>query len=403
MQIPLLHDNHHHVSLYAALASCVDLSTIKPEAARALLDRQPEDRLTIFRGWKTNELVLSRDELANLPPVMLINFSLHGFALSDAARPYLEAAAPLLLAHADDQRWLESHVPETFSAWCSLIGFDPSRLDGIHKTLRARGIGSSDDMTVPTVDIVSACIQSSYSNRIGYWVAPELYSLLDNATRIRVSGIKLFLDGAIGARSAAIAGPWIGPGAAMFTYTNDRLIRRLLECGSYDTGVAVHAIGELAIQQALDALEQAYHEGARFRIVRLEHVQFISPEQARRARDLGVVLSMQPNFSSDTVDYADRLPKAYLERNNPFRMLIDEAGFVPGVDLVFGSDGMPDGIAYAATVSLFPPCQGQRLSIDELVAGYGPARGTGGTTTLRIDEQARRVTVVDASPHEPTS
>jgi len=395
MQIPLLHDNHHHVSLYAALSSCVDLSTMGAQAARSLLFSQPADRLTILRGWKTNELQLSADDLANLPPVMLINFSLHGFVLSDAARPYLEAAQPELLTHADDQKWCEAHVPESFSAWCGLTGFDAGRLYAIHRVLRGRGIGSSDDLVVPTGEIVSACIHSSYSDRIACWVAPELYSRLDKATQERVAGIKLFLDGAIGARSAAIAGPWIGPGAPMFTYTNDRLYERLLECGSYGTGLAVHAIGELAIQQALDALERAQSDGARFRLVRLEHVQFIDATQARRARDMGVVLSMQPNFSSDTVDYADRLPSSYLERNNPFRMLIDDVGFVPGVDLIFGSDGMPDGIAYAATVSIFPASQGQRLSIDELVAGYGPAHGVHGSTTIRIDDRAKRVTVVE--------
>ena len=61
--------------------------------------------------------------------------------------------------------------------------------------------------------------------------------------------------------------------------------------------------------------------------MRLEHVQFITLPQARRAKDLGVILSMQPNFNSDSEDYADRLGPRDLEANNPFRMLIDQAGF----------------------------------------------------------------------------
>ncbi|HUW70726.1 MAG TPA: amidohydrolase family protein [bacterium] len=395
LTIPLLHDNHNHVSLYTALSSCIDLSTMGPDASLAALYSLPHDRLTVVRGWRTNELKLSRDLLSRMPPVMLINFSLHGFAVSDAGRPYLERMVPELLTHADDQRWCEAHVPEIFSGWCELIHFDANRLATSHETLRNLGIGSSDDMTVPTKSIVSACIHSAYFDRISCWVAPELYAKLDIETRKRVSGIKLFLDGAIGARSAAIAGPWIGAGSPMFTYSNDRLHERLLECGSYSTGLAIHAIGELAIDQALGALEKAMKHGARYSRVRLEHVQFIDERQARRAKALGLILSMQPNFSSDTIDYADRLPASYLDRNNPFRMLIDDVGFVPGVDLIFGSDGMPDGIAYAATVSLFPACPVQRLSIDELVAGYGPARGISGSTTIDIDHNAKRVTIVD--------
>lgn len=295
-------------------------------ASLALLDSLPHDRLTVVRGWRTNELRLSRDQLACLPPVMLINFSLHGFAVSDSGRPYLERMAPELLAHVDDQRWCEAHVPEIFSGWCKLIHFDENRLAASQEALRSLGIGSSDDMTMPTSYIVSACIHSGYSARIPCWVASELYAELDIATRERVSGIKLFLDGAIGARSAAIAGPWIGSGSPMFTYSNDRLYERLLECGSYKTGLAIHAIGELAIDQALDSLEKALKHGARYSRVRLEHVQFIGQRQASRAKALGLILSMQPNFSSDTIDYVDRLPASYLDRNNPFRMLIDDVG-----------------------------------------------------------------------------
>jgi predicted amidohydrolase YtcJ len=106
---------------------------------------------------------------------------------------------------------------------------------------------------------------------------------------------------------------------------------------------------------------------------------------------------MQPNFSSDSRDYADRLGEDYLGRNNPFRMLIDEVGFVPGRDIIFGSDGMPDGIAYAATQSLFPARPGQALSLDELVAGYGTARGVSGSIALEIDEAAGTVRATGAA------
>jgi len=141
-------------------------------------------------------------------------------------------------------------------------------------------------------------------------------------------------------------------------------------------------------------LEKLAADGCRYPKVRLEHVQFISSAQAARAKKLGVILSMQPNFTGDSVDYADRLSQACLALNNPFRMLIDEAGFVPGGDMIFGSDGMPHGIAYPAAWSLFPPFPGQRLSLDELIAGYGPARGTSGSLRLAIVEDKRTVSII---------
>lgn len=94
---------------------------------------------------------------------------------------------------------------------------------------------------------------------------------------------------------------------------------------------------------------------------------------------------MQPNFSSDTVDYRDRLDAGYCEMNNPFRMLIDEIGFVPGNDLVFGSDGMPHGIETAIQQSLRPSLSQQKLSIDEFVAGYCMNPEQSGSIQLTIE------------------
>jgi len=402
VDIPLLHDNHNHVSLYAAFSTCVDISVLAPDAAMALLRGLPADRLSVVRGWKSFELPMTPRELSTLPPILLINFSLHGFAVSDSGIPFLEETVPEVASKRSDQAWCEANVPPIFEAYCGLAGLDERKLGAYIDRMLPLGIGSSDEMTVPSIHALDVCASSSYAERLNYWVAPALYEKLDIPRRELLSGIKLFLDGAVGSRSAAIAGPWIGPGKAMFTYSDEALLGLVRKAGSYGTGLSVHAIGELAIGQALVAITAAIEEGARFKTVRLEHVQYIDMGQARRAKELGIALSMQPNFTSDSVDYVDRLTKPYLERNNPFRMLIDEVGYEPGVDLLFGSDGMPDGIAYAATQGLFPPYPSQRLSIEELVAGYGEAKGVSGSITLDIDEEARRVSVAEVGPVRPS-
>ncbi len=399
--IPLLHDNHNHVSLYAAFSSCIDISRLNPENALILLQGLSKDRLSVVRGWKSFELPMTRETLASLPPLLLINFSLHGFAVSDAGLSFVERAVPQVAQNRNDQAWCEAHVPAIFAAYCGLTGIDEGKLVSYIDAMVPLGIGSSDEMTVPTPGALERCIGSAYAARLNLWVAPDLYEKSDNTRRSSIAGVKLFLDGAIGARSAAISGPWIGPGTAMFTYSDTELLESLEEIGSWNTGISMHAIGELAIEQALTALEKSMDHGSNFKLIRLEHLQFIDRNQAARAKRLGAILSMQPNFSSDSRDYADRLPESYLRRNNPFRMLIDDIGFVPGKDLIFGSDGMPDGIAYAATASLFPVFPGQYLSLDELVAGYGPARGVTGTVTLEIDEHAASVSVTAANVNGP--
>jgi predicted amidohydrolase YtcJ len=118
----------------------------------------------------------------------------------------------------------------------------------------------------------------------------------------------------------------------------------------------------------------------------MEHCQFIYEKTACQAKELGIILSMQPNFSTDSIIYRDRLLPWYLENNNPFRMLIDQAGFVPGEDLIFGSDGMPHGVEAALKNSLFPPLAQQRLTIDEFTAGYCMPDRTHGHIELEIDK-----------------
>ena len=74
-------------------------------------------------------------------------------------------------------------------------------------------------------------------------------------------------------------------------------------------------------------------------------------------------------------------------------MLIDQAGFVPGQDLLFGSDGMPAGLAQALQNSLFPAYPGQALTVEELLAGY-TADPRKGTRDYEIDDVSKTVRLV---------
>lgn len=391
VEIPLLHDHHTHTSLYAAFGSCPDLAGLDGPEALAFLRSLPGDRLSVVCGWKSNELALDAATLAELPPALLINRSLHGFLVTDSGLPFVEAAVPDLAEHRGEAAWREANVPRLFEAYCGLAGIDDAKLAAFLDSLLPLGIGSTEDLAVasaPAFRVLAANPRAAaaFAGRV-------LFQSLAPEDRGACSGVKLFLDGAIGARTAAIESGWLGESAPLMPYDDQALLDEFAAAASFGAGLAIHAIGPLAIEQALRCLEAAGREGLSFPLVRLEHVQFISKEQARRARSLGALLSMQPNFTSDTVDYRDRLDASTLARNNPFRMLIDELGFLPGRDLLFGSDGMPHGIAQPASCSLFPPVPGQRLSLEELVAGYGPARGIGGTVELEIDGSRREVRV----------
>ncbi len=406
IELPLLHDHHSHPSLYAALEGVPSLLGLPPGQAIELLVSQPRDRLGLVKGWRTDRLPLGPRDLEALPPLVIVNFSLHGYALTPAAIPFLEAGAATLgsfalefAQHYGDRLWAERNLPRLFVLYGKIAGLGAEKLDAYMRALEAVGIGSVEDMTTAGSAALAVIASSPYRNRIGSWATPEVFAELSPEERASLLGVKLFLDGSLGARTAALGMCFLGGEKGFLVYTEEKLEEMLGYIADAGAGLSLHAIGALAIEEALVVFERSLRNGLRFPRARLEHVQFIRRDQAVRARELGLVLSMQPNFGSDSIDYRDRLPRGLVEQNNPFRMLIDEAGFVPGRDLLFGSDGMPHGLDCACAQGLFPAVPGQALSAEELVAGHGPAWGAEApspTLRLVIDDEARSVRIADA-------
>jgi predicted amidohydrolase YtcJ len=240
-------------------------------------------------------------------------------------------------------------------------------------------------------DAAARLLLKKYPGRVALWTELERYGKLGAAARAAVRGIKLFADGALGARTAALAGSYKGGGKGALLHSDAELRELILAAAALTGRVAIHAIGDAALEQVVAALEQAARK-KEFE-ARIEHAQLITLTQARRAKKLGVTLCMQPNFSADSADYADRLRARYLRGNNPFRMLIDRAGFMPGRDLVFGSDGMPHGAKAALESALFPPYPGQRLSLGEFAAGYCLPDFKAGCLDVKIDPFKKTVGV----------
>lgn len=387
--LPRIHDHHTHVSLYAALLDCPRLDGCGREAALARLRQLPRDRVTLVLGWNSAGCPLGPRDLDGLPPAVVVNLSLHGFLLTPAAQEALRPEVPEIVERYRDDLWRERNIARMLIFLGRLSPLDGTKLARFLEMIHEVGVESAEDMLL--VDGPALEVLAGSGRAFKVWAAPETYLSLGSQARKGIHGLKLFLDGALGTRTAALAEPFLGGGSGLLTHENEALRERIGSLASSRMPFSIHAIGERAVEQALGVLEELDQDGARPPSVRLEHVQFITESQARRAKALGLVLSMQPNFSSDSVDYADRLGIGLLEANNPFRMLIDRVGFSPGRDLVFGSDGMPHGMIPSLQWSLFPAYPGQRLSLEEWLAGYGREPGTEGPVRVSLDSEARRV------------
>jgi hypothetical protein len=382
VRFPFLHDHHSHVSLYASFEGLPDLAGLDVPAAMRLLGDLPRGKLSLVKGWRTDRLPLGPGHatmsLDGYPPVIVVNASLHGYAYSPAALPFLHEMWPEFAENAADPAWGERNLPRLFVFYGKVAGLDMAKLTIFMEKMETLGLGSLEDMTLAGEEALAVIAGSRFARRIVSWATPEVYCGLSPASRSACVGVKIFLDGSLGARSAALDAPYLDGSEGAMLYSDRHLTRLLAELAAYRVGLSAHAIGHQAISQMLRCLEALASDKVAFPSVRLEHAQFIDEEQARRCKENGIVLSMQPNFNTDSGDYADRLILRHRAENDPFRMLIDKAGFIPGHDLVFGSDGMPHGPEYALRCCLFPDFEGQCLSIEEFEAGYGPAFGIEG-------------------------
>lgn len=176
----------------------------------------------------------------------------------------------------------------------------------------------------------------------------------DPTGMVRVDGIKLYMDGALGSRGAALLAPYNdAEGTGLILTPPDVIAGALDKARAAHAQIAIHAIGDRGNRLVLDAYEKAFNDNpaglaaARWRI---EHAQIISPEDKPRFAKLGVIASMQPSHAIGDLFFAPaRLGEARLKEAYAWRDLWDS-----GAHMAAGTDapvekGDPLIEFYAAT------------------------------------------------------
>ena len=125
---------------------------------------------------------------------------------------------------------------------------------------------------------------------------------------LRIGGVKMFLDGALGSRTALLREPYAGTtdDRGVSTLSPDRFrdaVRRGVAAGLAST---VHAIGDAAMDLALDVLGGEGGELEGFIPHRIEHAQLIAPDQLEHPAWGRVVASVQPSHLMTDWAAADR-------------------------------------------------------------------------------------------------
>ncbi|BAK67933.1 putative hydrolase [Sphingobium sp. SYK-6] len=154
--------------------------------------------------------------------------------------------------------------------------------------------------------------------------------------RLRLGGVKLMIDGALGSRGAALKAPYADApresGLPMLTST--QLRNQMSRAAMDGFQLAVHAIGDKANAELLDAIDELSFTYKGDRRWRIEHAQIVDPADLPRFAQHGAIASMQPQHATSDWSMAiarmgqERLGGAYA-----WKAMLDNK-----VPLAFGSD-----------------------------------------------------------------
>jgi predicted amidohydrolase YtcJ len=174
----------------------------------------------------------------------------------------------------------------------------------------------------------------------------------------RGSYVKAYMDGALGSGTALLIG-----GGGMRLMGPEGLAAVIRDAAAAGMPTAVHAIGDLANREALDAFEATEDVwrplGLRHRV---EHAQCVHPDDVARFARLGIAASVQYTHATSDRALAARLWADRLDHAYPYRQLLDA-----GVRLAGGSDAPVEELDPLAGLRAAAECG---LSYDEALESF---------------------------------
>ncbi len=243
----------------------------------------------------------------------------------DAAMSLIDSAKPKPLARDLDralylaqQKLLEQGITAIADMGTSIADWQAYRRAGDKKQLAVRILSYGGD--IDNMALIA-----------GSEPTPWLYD-----DRLRMVGVKLYLDGALGSRGAWLKAPYSdAPGQKGLPLLTPAQLRNKMVRASMDKfQVAIHAIGDAANAEALAAIADLTADLPGERRWRIEHAQVIDPLDIPKFAELKVIASMQPiHQTSDRVMAEARLGPDRLKGAYAWRSLQNA-----GARLAFGSD-----------------------------------------------------------------
>ncbi len=194
---------------------------------------------------------------------------------------------------------------------------------------------------------------------------------------IRVDTAKAFVDGALGSRTAAMSLPYEDGSYGNMVADAEQLLNWMRPAISKGWRIALHVIGDSAVSQVIDHFELLAGEGLPVTgwRHRLEHVQFLKPEDRLRMARLELIASLQPlHAGSDQDHFAGLVTAEQRAIGYPWKSILDAGIRMPlgtdwPVEALDPSQNLIDGISRRSRKGKSLLGSGEALSARQMLKG----------------------------------
>lgn len=319
---PAFVDGHVHSTTTGLLSTGIDLTTVgsAEELLKAVAEHSAglqANELVHGHGWEENHWAnpalpswAELESAADGRPVFLSRIDVHSSLVSASLLegsqlsrlPGLDPNGPAVL-RGDDHFLAREIVLASLSARQRRQAQSATRAQAA-----ALGIGLLTEMSGPRIgtaedleSVLELAVAEPGPLLAGYW------GELGGAKKARALGAigaagDLFIDGAIGSRTAALRVPYADAPDHSGTAFLDaqEIAEHVMACTEEELQGGFHAIGDHALDLALEGFRRAAHklgvEPIRALRHRLEHVEIVHPEHIEGLVEFGITASVQPGF-----------------------------------------------------------------------------------------------------------
>ncbi len=358
--LPGFNDAHVHFPTWALAQREVRLEgagSLEEALAlvRAGLDSMPPGRWLRGRGWRSGDWSppveptrQALDEVAGDVPVALMARDYHSLWLSSAALAEAEGELEVDGGVVElDEQGEPTGVLREESAWHFrdryLRAPDDEFVDAMRDGLKiaaARGLTAVHDkdgwLGAPRF-WQRLADEGALTLRVWQSLPHEQVASLEELglrsgfgdDLLRIGYLKVFMDGTLGSQTARLL-----DGSGVTITDREELVEIVRAGARAGWPVAVHAIGDLANREALDAFEETRDEWGPLGLrQRIEHAQLLAEKDVPRFNEIGVAASVQFSHAPSDRDIADRFWPGETDRAYAYRSLA-----ASGAVLANGSD-----------------------------------------------------------------